>query len=834
MDFKKFIPHLIAAGILFAVSAVFFAPNFFSGKVLPQPDNDKARGMQTEIQGYLKKGEPAPLWTNAAFGGMPGYQVYSPIYGNLTKPLSKAAFLWTGVTGVWAQVFAAMMFMYLLLGSLKADWRVAIFGALAYGISTYNVDILEAGHSTKMAALAFAPGMLAATIMLFNGRLMAGAGLLALVTSMQIYVNHVQITYYTLIIAGIYILVQLAEAILHKSLVRWGKHVAIWLFAILLSAACNLSKLWPTYEYGQETIRGKSELKASADKGDGLSKDYLFGWSYGVCESMTLLVPHFAGGGAGESYSDSKLLKAVSRQMPPNTTKEQLQSQIAPLFYNGDQPFVGTAIYFGAIVCFLFFLGAFLVEGPVKWWLLLSGIFMITLAWGKNFFLNDIWYDYLPMFNKFRAVSMALGPGLLCVAALAAMGIQKLADGDISLDRKKRALWLGLGTTVLLCVIGMACAGGEGPNDQALGQNAQLLAALKEDRASMLRSDLIRTLAFVLSAAALIFFYLGGKLKAGLMVGLVATLSLADTWLVCLRSLPASKYESKQAATAPPQEEDYDRQIKADKDPHYRVLDLSRGGITGNATTSYFHKSLSGYHAAKLQRFQEVVDKYLGKDLNRNLHIVGMMNGKYLITDKGQVFPNPEVCGNAWFVSHFETVANGDEELNALGALNPKDTAVVQASFAASLQGLQLQRDSNDYIRLTSYHPDRMEYEYSAKTEQLAVFSEMWYPPAKGWKCYLNGQPAPDFIKADYMLRAMRLPAGEKQKLEMRFEPKSYYLGEKVAYGASGLTLLLCLAALFFWYKKGGSIAEAANLSDVEDQEEKPAKAAPKAAVKKK
>ena len=835
MDFKKFLPHLIAAGVLLAVSAVFFAPNFFGGKVLPQPDNDKARGMQAEIQDYIKKGEKAPLWTNSAFGGMPGYQIYSPISGNLTKPLVKATFFWTDATGVWAQVLAAMLFMYLLVVTLGADWRVALFGATAYGISTYNVDILEAGHSTKMAALAFAPGILAATIMLFKGRLLTGAGLLALLTAMQIYVNHVQITYYTLMIAGILVLAELVESARHKALLNWGKQVVIMGLAVAIGFACNLSKLWPTYEYGQETIRGKSELKASADKGDGLSKDYLFGWSYGVCESMTLLVPHFAGGGAGETFGDTKLLKAVSRQMPPNTTKAQMQSQIAALFYNGDQPFVGTAIYFGAIVCFLFFLGAYLVPGTTKWWLLLSGIFMVTLAWGKNFFLNDILYDYLPMFNKFRAVSMALGPGHLCVAALAAMGVQKLADPDISIDKKKIALWVGLGVTVVMCLIGMACASDTGPNDNALGENAQLLAALKEDRANLLRGDLIRSLAFVAAAAALIFLYLRGSMKSAMMVVLVAILSLADTWLVCLRSIPATKYATKKAATSPPQPEAFDLQIKADKDPHYRVLDLSRGGITGNATTSYFHKSLSGYHAAKLQRFQEVVDKYLGKDLNRNLHIVGMMNGKYLIGDKGQVFPNPDVCGNAWFVQNFQTVANGDDELNALGPLNPKDTAVVQESFAASLEGLNLKRDSSDYIKLTSYHPDRMEYEYSAKTEQLAVFSEMWYPPAKGWKCYLNGQPASDFIKADYMLRAMRLPAGEKQKLEMRFEPRSFYLGEKVAYVASGFTLLLCLAALFFWYKKGGQIGEAANLSDVEAKEEKLVKAAAaKASGKKK
>ncbi|MBL7809052.1 MAG: hypothetical protein JNN28_14630 [Saprospiraceae bacterium] len=826
MDFKKFLPHLIAAAVLLAVSAVFFAPNFFGGKVLPQPDNDKARGIQTEIQEYLKKDGKAPLWTNSTFGGMPGYQIYSPIEGNLAKPLAKASFFFTDVTSIWAQVFAAMMFMYLLVITLGADWRVALIGATAYGISTYNIDILEAGHSTKMAALAFAPGMLAAVYMLFRGRWLAGTGLLALLTSTQVYVNHVQITYYTLLIAGILVLVELAHAIKNGAFVSWGKAVVGFGLAVAIGFASNLSKLWPSYEYSQETIRGKSELKASADKGDGLSKEYLFGWSYGVCESMTLLIPHFAGGGAGESYDDSKLVKALVRQLPPNTSKAQMQSQAASLFYNGDQPFVGTAIYFGAIVCFLFFLGAYLVEGPIKWWLALSGLFMLSLAWGKHFFLNDILYDYLPMFSKFRAVSMALGPSLLCVAALSAMGVQRLTDPSVDKAVKMRGVWVGVGVTVLLSVIGMLCANSSGPNDTALGDNQQLLKLLQEDRASMLRADMIRSLAFILAAAGIIYMYLGGKMKAALMVGLVAGLSLADIWLVCTRSINSSKYETKQAATAPPKPEAYDNQIKADPDPHYRVLDLSRGGITGNGTTSYFHKSLSGYHAAKLQRFQEVVDRYLTKGLGQNLHLIGMMNGKYLITDKGQVFPNPEACGNAWFVSHFSVVANGDEELEALGPLNPKDSAVVQQAYASTLQGLNIQRDSNDYIKLTSYHPDKMEYEYSAKTEQLAVFSEMWYPPSKGWKCYLNGQPAPEMIKVDYLLRGMRLPAGEKQKLEMRFEPQSFYTGEKVSYAASALALLLCAVALFFWYKNGAQVGEAANLSDME--EEKVEKAAGK------
>lgn len=827
MDFKKIIPHLIAIALLMLVSAVFFAPNAFSGKVLPQSDNDKARGMQTEIQDYLKKEGKAPLWTNSAFGGMPAFQIYAPVKGNLTTPIYKTLFLWTDITTIWAQIFVAMFCMYFFLSVLKLDWRVAVFGAMAFGITSYNVDILEAGHSTKMAALALAPGVFAGLALAFNGRLILGSAITALFIAMQLNANHVQITYYTLLVAGIYFLAQLIDAFRHKAFVPWGKAVVATGLAIAIGFACNLSRIWPTYEYGQETIRGKSELSQKSSKGDGLDKDYLFGWSYGVCESMTLLVPHASGGGSNESFRNTELYKTLSRKYSQQMSPQQAAQQTAGLMYAGDQPFVGTAIYFGAIVCFLFFLGAFLAPGSSKWWMLAGGLFMVTLAWGKNFFLNDILYDSLPMFNKFRAVSMALGMGQLCFAALAAIGLQKLCDPDIALDRKKRALTIATGATVLLTLMAFVCAPDAGPNDNALAQLPDLMSALQKDRASLLRGDVFRSLGFILAAAGLTWLYLQGKMKAGLTVILVALLSLADHWLVCARTISSDKYESKRAATAAPQPEAFDLKIKQDTDPDYRVLDLSRGGIPFNATTSYFHKSLSGYHAAKLQRFQEVVDTFLTKDIASNLHIVGMLNGKYIISQKGDVIPNPEVCGNAWFVKHFDVVPTADAELNALHKLNPKDTAVVQQAFAASLQGLQIQTDSSNFIRLSHYHPDKMEYEYSAKTEQLAVFSEIYYPAEKGWKCYLNGQPAPDFIKADYLLRAMRLPAGQNMKLEMRFEPKSYYLGEKIAMGASLLTLLLLVGGLF-WFYRNGAVEDPNRLAD----NEPPAPAKPVAPAK--
>ncbi len=332
----------------------------------------------------------------------------------------------------------------------------------------------------------------------------------------------------------------------------------------------------------------------------------------------------------------------------------------------------------------------------------------------------------------------------------------------------------------------------------------------------MLYGDLFRSLGFMAVAAGLIWLYLRGTLKAGLMVLAIAALALGDHWMVCRRTLNDTKYETKRAASAAPKETPADKQIKADPDPYYRVLDLKGGGIATNYGASFFHKNIGGYHAAKLQRFQEVVDTLLsGNELAKNLHILGMMNVKYLITQNGPM-PNPEVCGNAWFVNHFDIVPDGDAELAALHTLHPKDSAVFQQKYAEALNGFSVQPDSTATIKLTSYHPDKMEYEYSAKTEQLAVFSDMYYPPSKGWKCYLNGQPTADFTKANYLLRAMRLPAGLNQKLEMRFEPRSYFLGETISYVASFITLLLCIAGLFFWYKGGAKLESPAHLSDYE------------------
>lgn len=825
MDFKKLLPHAIAVAVLLAASCLYFSANSFGGKAIPQYDNQQARGLQSEIMKYQAQDGQVPQWTNSTFGGMPTYQIYAKPKGNLTEFFSKIIYLGQKFESLWAYVFGAMFCMYLFLTVLRLDWRIAIFGALAYGITSYNMDILHAGHSTKMSALALAPGMLAGVALIFSGRWWVGGGVLALFTSLDVLANHVQITYYTILIIGIGIVVELVRAAQLGGWKNWAMRVATIAVAILLGMASNLSRLWPTYEFGSETIRGRSELKQKEAKGDGLDKDYAFGYSYSPSESMTLLVPRAAGGGANETVTEGKFLDLVSRGGSPRE-REQVGKQIASAMYHGESPTgVGTAIYFGAVVCFLAVVGAWLAPSAASWWLLFGGLFALMISWGGNFFLNHLLYSFFPMFNKFRAVSMALGISQLCFAALAAVGLQKIFDQDILSDKKLKSLAVGAGLTAALCLFAMLFGGGTGPGDAQIAEQLKipnLADILADDRAAMARSDAFRSIAFILAAAAVLFFYLKGKLKSGLAVLLVAGLATTDHWGVAKRNLDNDIFEDKKAATAEPKPSAADQQIAADKDLHYRVLDFSRGGITGNGQTSFFHKSMSGYSAVKIQRYQEMIDSVLATgDLGKRLGVLGMFNCKYLITQKGEVVPNPQACGTAWFPKTIVRVATAEQELAGLKTLNPRDTVLVQESQAKILDGLTQSFDSSATIKLTKYHPDKMEYEYSTAAEQLAVFPEVFYPSEKGWKFFLNGQPLEGkYLKVNYLLRGLRLPAGQNQKLEMRFEPRSYYLGEKVSMVASLLVLLAFFGGLFFWFKNHG-FGEAAHLSEVEIEEKK-------------
>lgn len=822
MNFKKIVPHVIAVILMLVTAFVFFAPAAFDGKVLQQPDNEKAAASQAEIEKFTKETGKPVLWTNAYFSGMPTAQIYQGINGNLTQPIFRIALLGKSMTAPHPSVFLAMLAAYFMLLVLSVDWRLALIGAFGFGLSNYNMDIIEAGHSTKMVALAFAPAIIGAAIMTFRGKWLLGGALFALFLSLQIYSNHYQITYYTFFILLTLGIVELVAAARTKDWGNFTKGTLALVVGAGLSLGSNATSLWTTYEYQKFSTRGASQLKNTVSQnlntGGGLSKNYVFGWSLGLAETMTLLVPRFYGGGASETHDDTKTYKAVygniAQQLAQNPgitpaeVKKSASRQVSSLFYYGNQPFVGVSIYYGAILMFLTVLSITLVKTREKWLIAISGLLMLMIAWGDNFFFGTLMYEFFPLFNKFRAVTQALGLGQLMVAALAMLGLQAWFNKDIENAQKQKALTISLGVTLLFCLIGMVGGDVTGGIDAKLPKD--IIPMLHEDRAALSRSDAMRSLMLILLTAGTLFAALKGSIKnAWLAVAIVGVLSLGDIWLVSKRVMNADKFEVAQTLTKEQAPKPADLKVQEDKDPHYRVLDLRGNDPFQNAATSLYHKSVGGYHAAKMRIYQEMIDKHFlnpKTPQEQLMRLYGMFNAKYIIQsdDANGVTKNPMALGNAWFVKEVKIVNSPDEELEAIGTIDPRTTVVLQKQNAEALGATTPpQYDSTATLTLTKYHPDKLTYNLNSKTEQIAVFSEVYYPAEQGWKISIDGQPAKPFVKANYAVRAMKLPAGQ-HTLEMSYEPNAYYTGEKISFAASASMLLLVVIGLFLAVRTTG------------------------------
>jgi hypothetical protein len=689
------------------------------------------------------------------------------------------------------------------------------------------MDIIEAGHSTKMVALAFTPLVLAGANWAFRGQYLLGAGAFGLGLALQLYANHFQVTYYTFLIMLVWGVVELVNAIRTKEFVGFGKAVGGLALAAVLAIASNATVLWTTQEYQTETQRGKSQLSNSTrPKEGGLDKKYAFDWSYGLGESFTLIAQNCCGGGASQTHQNTQTYEALYPQvaqgmqgMSPDRIRTEADKQISSLFYTGTQPFVGVSIYWGAIFCFLFIAGMFVSEGRAKWSLGIGMVLMLMIAWGKNFFFAPLMFDVFPLFNKFRAVTQALGLGQLLLVAGAGVALQAFLDPSVAKDKKSKGLLYGAGISIVLCLLAMVMCGGAGRGDGDM--QPQLRSLLESDRAALARSDAFRSIFLVVGAAGLIWLAINGRLKTWMAVAGIGALTLFDTWTISKRILSADKFETKQevqqVATNPTPA---DKKIMADPDPHYRVLDLRGNDPFQNAFTSYYHKSIGGYHAAKLMLFQEMMETYLGAfDQNtpimaqKNMPLFGMLNVKYILMGDKEtdVQPNPFALGNAWFVKEVKVVENADAELAGIGGINPRQTLVIQKAYADAGKIATPQYDSAATINLTSYHPDRMEYTYNAAADQIAVFSEVYYPAEKGWSITVDGQPA-TMVKGNYILRAAKVPAGS-HKLVMEFKPKSFYTGESISLAASLLVLLLFAGGLFLHFRKNG-LEDAANLPE--------------------
>jgi len=789
---KKFLPHLIAVGVFAVLSYLFFSP-VLEGRVLQMQDMTQYKGSAREVDEYRAKTGIDALWTGAMFSGMPAYQIST--VSNTDFMTFFFNFLRTVFPEPAYLLFLALLSFYVLMRTLKLDYRLSIAGAIAYAFSSYFFIIISAGHITQAMAIASAPFALAGVLKVFQGDLIGGGLLTIFGLWLEIYCNHLQITYYVALIIFLLIIVEFIEAVRKKTFPVFLKSIAVLAITAFIAIIPSITSLWSTYEYGKYTTRGPSEL-TEKKVSKGLDKDYAFGWSTGIGETMTLLIPRFMGGASDEDIgTNSSTYKALK----DNGAAEQAKGFVkqAPTYW-GDQPFTAGPTYAGAISVFLFVLAMFFVRGPIKWWLVASTILVIVISWGKNFTaVTDLLFFYLPGFNKFRSVMMALTLTSLTFALLGFLGLGNFLNPPKNEEKqysKKlvRAFSIVGGLCLLFALIPGIAGNFIGPVDEQLKQYPDwLIQAIRDDRASLLRSDAFRSFLWITATAALLWFYLKRKVKEQYLYVGLCLLLLLDLWPVNKRYLNNDNFVSKSKHEATFTPSPADEQILQDKELGYRVMNASLSTFN-DATTSYYHRSIGGYHGAKLKRYQELIEYQISKN---NISVLNMLNTKYIIvrnkkTNELQAERNPDALGAAWFVKEYKMVPNADSEINALSNFNPALTAIVDKRFENDLSGFRPTSDSTATIKITSYAPNDLIYETKSSVKQLAVFSEIYYD--KGWNAYVDGKLTSHF-RTDYVLRAMVVPEGN-HKIEFKFEPQNYYVTQKVSLAGSVFIVLLFLS----------------------------------------
>lgn len=796
LSFNKLAPYLAAVVIFVVVTMVFFSP-LMEGKRLVQSDIMNFQGAAKEIIDFRTKTGQEALWTNSMFGGMPAYQISVIYTGNVLGFFDRIFTL--GLPQPANLVFLYFIGFFFLMLVLRVNPWLSIAGATAFALSSFYIAIIEAGHNSQAHAIGYLAPLLAGIILTLRKQYLLGGVITALFFSLELKMNHPQITYYFMMILVLIGIAELVEAIRKKQIPSFFLSVSIIAVAGIFAVLTNITNIWATYEYSKHTIRGKTELTTEKEnRTTGLDKDYATQWSYGVGETMTLLIPNFAGGSSNEKAGEnSAVVKALrENQIAEQTIKHFIDEPAVPMYW-GSQPFTSGPFYAGAIIVFLFILGLFIVKGPLKWALLGATILSVMLSWGHNFMsFTDFFFTYVPGYNKFRTVSMTLVIAEFTMPILAMLAVKEIADN--SKDQKKlfNALKIAFGIAGGLCLLFALLPGMfldfTGPSDHLMAKQYPdwFMNALRADRQSVLRMDAIRSFVFILLSAAALWAILFGKLKKQYAFAALILLILIDLFAVDKRYLNESSFSSKSDVATPFEPNTANQQILQDKDPDFRVLNVTVNPFT-DASTSYFHMSIGGYHGAKLRRYQELFDYQISRN---NMTVVNMLNTKYFIVPDNEKRPvaqqNPDAMGHAWFVQSYKLVDNADQEIGALTHFNPKDTAIIDKRFSEQIKSFNNQRDSSGFIRLDSYQPNKLDYTYKSSVNALAVFSEIYY--ADGWNAYLDGQLAPHF-RANYVLRAMVLPAGE-HKVEFRFEPKVYFTGEKISMVSSVILLLLIVA----------------------------------------
>lgn len=808
---KPILPHLIAVVIFTVLSFVYFYP-VLEGKVLKANDSTVSRINSKEIQDFRDKNDREPLWTNSIFSGMPAYLISTRYPGNLIKYADTVLRKYKMPVSV---LFLSMLGFYIMLLAFGLSPWLAMSGAISYGFSSFFFQILGAGHNTQAIALAYMAPLIGGIYYAYRHNALKGALFTAFVLALEIQANHPQITYYALICLLIFGIVEFVYSMKNNTVARFLTTSAILVIPFVIAVGINFASLYTTYEYGKYSIRGKSDLTSVGTKeSSGLDKDYITMWSYGVDETFNMLIPDYKGGASRPFDRESETVKVLNRN-----NNQQLAGQMQK--YWGTQPITDGPHYVGAIVFFLFVLGLILIKGPEKWWLLIATVLSIMLAWGKNFMpLSDIFIDYFPGYNKFRAVTMTLVIAELCIPLLGFLAMRDIFNGTLTRKELVKGLKIAAGVTcgfILLVLVFPGIAGSFISENEA-GYPDWLQNALVADRKGLLRSDALRSLIFILLSALVLLGFIYDKLKKEYAILLVTLLIVFDLWSVDKRFLNADRFErpsSIQKSFTPSVADEY---ILRDKSIH-RVLNLSASPFNDNTPTSYFHKSIGGYHGAKMERYQELIDSCIYPGLisfneaaqkaqtmeelqlaltNVNAPVLNFLNTKYVIFNP-EVPPliNPNALGNAWFVETPVIVENANKELSMVASFNPAEEAAIDNIFKDQITKTTYPVLENESIELVSYQADELLYKSTAKEEKLAVFSEIYYPA--GWKCYIDGNES-RYFRADWILRGMIIPAGDHE-IKFVFKPSSYHTGNKVSLASSILLIILFAGYIFTLFK---------------------------------
>ena len=821
---KKWLPDMLAV-LLFAVLAfAYFFPADIEGRILYRHDASAGRGAGQEGVEYLQKTGERSRWTNALFGGMPTYQM-APSYHSTDKlsTMTKIYHLFLP-ENVW-YVFAYLLGFYILLRAFDFRQHLAALGSIVWAFSTYFLIIIAAGHIWKVWALAYLPPLIAGIVLAYRGKYLWGFVLTAIFTAFEINANHVQMTYYYLFIILAMVIAWLVDAIRHKTYVQFAKATGVCIAGAAIGVCINLSNLYHTWQYGQESMRGKSELvkKNSANQtSSGLERDYITQWSYGIDETWTLLIPNTKGG-ASVPMSESKI--AMEKADP---TYESIYQQIGQ--YWGEQPGTSGPVYVGAFVVMLFVLGLLIVKGPMKWALLAATILSVLLSWGRNFMgFTDFFLDYVPMYAKFRTVASILVIAEFTIPLLAMMALKKLFDEPDSFTKYSKSIYISFGVTAGFCLLfalmpttffsGFISSSEMRALSTLPQEHIQpLISNLVDMRTAVFTADCWRSFWIIVVGMVLLMAYKYRKLKAEYTIAAILVLCLVDLWQVNKRYLNDEMFVPESEREAPQQMSQTDELILRDKALDYRVLNLASNTFNENET-SYYHKSIGGYHAAKLRRYQEMIEQYISPEMQRLMNavaeaggdmtqvkgdsicpVINMLNTRYFVfpLQGGQTVPiqNPYTLGNAWFVDKISYAKNANEEILKVGQIDLRHEAVADEKFQTQL-GDAVTQDTTSTVDIKSYEPNQLTYEVNSGKGGVVVFSEVYYP---GWTATIDGEPA-ELGRVNYILRALNVKPG-KHEVVLSFFPKSVDTTETIAYTAYAILLLVLAGAAFMAYRR--------------------------------